>query len=214
MKRIHITSGEYHDQYFQKQYHEPSAPFNEAMMSGKAGADIFSADFIAERARELRTTSQEYADQMQGFLTFAKNLHDYQEVVLWFGPDTFCQMNLLTILAFLEGQRYAGQLYSVIIDDEDYTILRERAPITLGGYEDLYSHVLNRNLPVPCRDATMQRAIDLYFDYRSENGRLAAIVKSNPKLCEHELAVKLLSESGEYGLSDLQAVALIRRYRK
>ncbi len=34
---------------------------------------------------------------------------EYKCIVLWFGEDMFCQMNLLTILSYLEQSRYEGE---------------------------------------------------------------------------------------------------------
>ena len=56
------------------------------------------------------------------------------------------------------------------------------------------------------------RAVELYFDYHSSNGMIAALIKNNEKKEESELLSILLRESKDYGLSDLQAKRLINSY--
>ena len=53
------------------------------------------------------------------------------------------------------------------------------------------------------------RAIDLYFDYHSENGMLASLAKANVGKDKTELIGLLLNASKEYGLSNLQAEKII-----
>ena len=56
-------------------------------------------------------------------------------------------------------------------------------------------------------------AIDLYFDYHSDNGLLARTVRAHADMNKMELICLLLSISVKYGLSDVQAEKLIQKYR-
>ena len=58
--------------------------------------------------------------------------NDYKCIVLWFGDDMFCQMNLLTVLAFLEQQRYQGKVYYYMVKEMTYDV--EETEIELGPY--------------------------------------------------------------------------------
>ena len=60
-----------------------------------------------------------------------------------------------------------------------------------------------------------RKAIMLYFDYLSDDGRLAQFIRSQPQeKGEDELVRLLLKESYDYGLSDIQARNLIKGIRK
>ncbi|MCU9809419.1 hypothetical protein LEQ06_15375 [Paraclostridium sp. AKS46] len=64
---------------------------------------------------------------------------------------------------------------------------------------------------VKCNDSIMDKAISLYFDYLSDKGKLAMIIKNNNTLSENQLIEKLLLEGMDYGISDLQAYHLIKK---
>ena len=59
-----------------------------------------------------------------------------------------------------------------------------------------------------------KRAIELYFDYHSQNGALAKLVKANQEKENSEIVCLLLAASKEYGLSDIQAQQLISAHFK
>ena len=44
----------------------------------------------------------------------------FSELDLWFGKDTFCQMNLLTLLAYLEEMGFCGQVVLNYVEDETF----------------------------------------------------------------------------------------------
>ena len=56
------------------------------------------------------------------------------------------------------------------------------------------------------------RAVDLYFDYHSNNGMLATLIKNNADKSKSELLSLLIEASKDYGMSDLQAERLINFY--
>ncbi len=212
MKRANITNGANFNRYFEDTFFEPGIPFNEAMMVGNSSSKLFSEEFCLKRAGELHTPIEEYNRNMSGFLQLMKNLNEVEEVVLWFGADTFCQLNLLTVLTYLEQINYAGRIFTVTIDDESFEVLREKSQVTLGEYRKLYDSTILQKVQPPCGDSVMCRAFALYFDYLSDDGSLARMVKDNPGLPVKALAVKLLNASREYGISDLMAYALIEKY--
>ncbi|RDY27710.1 hypothetical protein CHL78_008285 [Romboutsia weinsteinii] len=214
MKRANITNGEYFNQYFEDTYQEKGIPFNEAIMVGNSTTDIFSDNFCIKRAYELKVSVEEYYQKLHSFFELIKDLKSHEEIVLWFGTDTFCQLNLLTILSFLETQKYEGSVFTVIINDESCDIVREKTSASLIGYKELYDNTILHKKLSQFDDTIMNQAISLYFDYLSDCGKLAMIVKNNSSLSENELIKKLLLESKEYGISDLQAYALIQKYKK
>ena len=59
----------------------------------------------------------------------------------------------------------------------------------------------------------LAHSIGLFFDYHSNNGILAQFVQENSDREEMEIIKILLENSKEYGLSDIQAQKLIKRYK-
>ena len=207
---LNVTNGDYFDQYFRTVSQETSIPFREAMMTGSAISPIFSDDFIALRAAELQTTVSHYRNQITPLLQAIKQSN---RLHLWFGEDSFCQLNLLTLLAYLEQECYGGSIRLTLIDDTDFSIRRADIPVTTGIYTKLYEAILVSHQPIQAKGVMSRDAIDLYFDYLSPNGRLAQIVKANAHETEIQLLSRLIEASAAYGLSDLQAMELIRKYR-
>lgn len=212
MKIANITNGEVFNQYFERTFCTKGIPFNEAIMVGNSTSNVFSNEFCINRAYQLNVSIEEYYKKLNAFFKFIKELEQYEEIILWFGSDTFCQLNLLTILCFLETQKYKGSVFTVIIDDESFNIIQERTYITLGSYQELYEKVLLNKEYVKCNDSIMDKSISLYFDYLSDKGKLAMIIKNNSILSENQLIEKLLLEGRSYGISDLQAYQLMKKY--
>lgn len=212
MKIANITNGEVFNKYFERTFCTKGIPFNEAIMVGNSTSNVFSNEFCINRASQLNVSIEEYYKKLNAFFKFIKELEQYEEIILWFGSDTFCQLNLLTILCFLETRKYKGNVFTVIIDDESFNIIREKTSITLVSYPELYEKILLNKEYVKCNDSIMDKAISLYFDYLSDKGKLAMIIKNNNTLSENQLIEKLLLEGTDYGISDLQAYHLIKKY--
>ena len=207
---LNITNGEYFNAHFLSKFGGVAVPFCEAMMDGEATREIYSKHFIALRAQSLGVPECEYRSKMHVY--DALNSNRYQAICLWFGKDTFCQMNLLTLLAYLEQIQYVGALKLNYIDDETFQVLEADIDVTLGIYETIFEEILiakrtPREVGVLCAEA-----IDLYFDYHSEHGMLANLIKTNAHKDRTALIGLLLKQSKNYGLSDLQAEKLIHSH--
>lgn len=206
-KILNITNGEYFNNYLISKSKEPSVPFCEAIMDGDVSIDIYSKEFINLRTKALNVTKNEYKAKM--YVYNALQCNKYQTICLWFGKDTFCQVNLLTVLAYLEQIQYSGELILNYIDDETFELVESNIEVKLGNYRNIYkdifiSKILPKNLGI-----LYKKAIDLYFDYNSKNGALAKLVKDNLGKNKDDLICILLKNSKEYGLSDIQAEKLI-----
>ena len=208
-KILNITNGEYFNEYFISNFGGAAVPFCEAVMDGEVLTDIYSEDFIAVRAKSLNITEKEYEAKMYAY--DALNNGDYKTICLWFGKDTFCHMNLLLLLAYLEQIQYDGEVKLNYIDDETFEVLESDIDVKLGLYRKIYEQVLIAKEKPSDVGVLCSRAIDLYFDYHSDEGALAKIVKANAYKDKTELICLLLKESKDYGLSDLQAEGLINR---
>ncbi|MBQ9922142.1 MAG: hypothetical protein IJO52_08140 [Clostridia bacterium] len=214
MKTANITNGEGFNAHFEKEHSQAGIPFNEAMMDGIATEAVFDDRFIDNRSSVHDVTKQEYLTKMQKFHDFINNQNDYDEVVLWFGDDTFCQLNMLCVLAMLEKSGYIGKISSVLINDTDLSVIKEKSPVIDDRYAELYEEIIVNKRYAECRDPVMRRAVRLYFDYLDENGRLATFIREHEELSEYDLTVGLLTAGEDYGLSDIQAAELIKKYKK
>ena len=207
---LNITNGDYFNAYFISKFGGTAIPFCEVMMDGEVVTDIYSQQFIELRAKSLNITENEYKAKM--YLHDTLNSNDYQSIGLWFGKDTFCQMNLLTILAYLEQIKYPGEVKLNYIDDETFDVLESDIDVKLGVYGKIYEEILiSKNVPNDV-GVLSARATDLFFDYRSENGKLAKLIRANAHKEKTELISLLLEQTKDYGLSDLQAERLINSH--
>ena len=206
-KILNITNGDCFNEYFISKFGGIAVPFCEVMMDGDAVANIYSQQFIELRAKSLNVTEDEYRSKMHVY--DALNNNNYTSISLWFGKDTFCQANLLTLLAYLEQIEYQGELKLNYIDDETFEVSESNIDVRLGVYGKIYEDVLiSRSAPDEV-GILSARAIDLFFDYHSDSGELAKTVKDNAHKEKSELIHILLEKSKDYGLSDLQAKKLI-----
>ena len=205
---LNITNGDYFNNYFLAKFGGVAVPFCEVMMDGDVVEEIYSEAFIKLRSSVLNVSENAYKAKMHVHNILSNNT--YSTIYLWFGKDTFCQMNLLALLAYLEQINYRGKLILNYIDDETFEIIEANIEVALGIYGKVYKQVLiSKLLPIKVGVLSM-RAIELYFDYRLDNGILSRLIKKNANKDKTELIRLLLKESKEYGLSDLQAERLIR----
>ncbi len=210
-KVLNITNGDAFNVHFLKTFGGEAVPFREAMMDGETVTGVYSDDFVKVRASELGVSIEAYRANMAAY--DALNGTEYTELGLWFGKDTFCQMNLLTLLSFLEEIGYLGKIILNYIDDETYDVLEENISVELYGYRAIYETVfIKRELPSEVGVLDLN-AIELYFDYHSDNGTLANMVRENSDKDEMALICLLLEASKKYGLSDIQAMRLIGKYK-
>ena len=204
---LNITNGDYFNEYFISNFGGTAVPFCEAMMDGETVANIYSQQFIELRAKSLSVTENEYRSKM--YVYDVLNNNHYASICLWFGKDVFCQMNLLTLFAYLEQIEYQGELKLNYIDDETFEVLESGIDVKLGIYSKIYKDVLILKKVPEDVGSLNARAIELFFDYRSESGELAKLVRANADKETAEIIGLLLEESKDYGLSDLQAKKLI-----
>ena len=207
---LNITNGEYFNQYLMSELGEASVPFCEAIMDGEVMPDIYSDRFIAMRAEALHVSEDVYRSKMYVYHVLQGN--EYQKICLWFGKDTFCQVNLLALLAYLEQIQYQGEVKLNYIDDETFEVLESDLEVTLGEYSKIYRDILILKCVPADVGILCVSAIEGYLDYHSENGKLAKLVRANAQKEKKELIRILLEQSKEYGLSDLQAEKLIDCY--
>ena len=208
---LNITNGDAFNRFLLEKQSCVAVPFREAMMDGEVTEELFSAEFIRARAAGLGVSEEIYRANMLDFDALACT--NYDSVKLWFGKDTFCQMNLVLLLAYLEKIGFSGDVFLNYIDDETFEIIEENIVVVLGIYTRIYKEIFVEKRAPSDVGALCPDAIKLYFDYHSDSGKLADLVRKNRHLDEYKIMCILMENSGEYGLSDLQAARLIKKYK-
>ncbi|MBQ7374312.1 MAG: hypothetical protein IJW64_07130 [Clostridia bacterium] len=210
---LNITNGDYLNSKLSKENEGEFFPFREAMMQGETTPVVLNDEFIKTRAKSLNVSQDLYIQNARDLINFADSHFNYSKLKLWFGKDSFCQLNLLTLLALLEQINYRGDIELALIDDESGEVLQSEISVKLGGYKSIYKTTLIDRQMIAELGVIEKRAIEFYFDYLSPNGKLANLVKQNANLSQEELIILLLNNSAEYGLSDILAKELITQIK-
>lgn len=182
-------------------------PFNEAMCWGETDTIIFSDSFIEKRVESLKTAESEYRgivfEPLQPLFA-----GQFEVIVLWFGDDMFCQLNLITILAYLEQIKYKGEVLFCMILERDNDILSDIIEIDIYGYGDIYKAVLyNHKMPDLETMPVTYQAIKMYLSYKEAASPIVKYIRGN--LDKENLIEDLLLLFPEYGLGDLQYQMMI-----
>ncbi|CAJ1316361.1 helix-turn-helix domain-containing protein [Paenibacillus nuruki] len=186
-------------------------PFNEAMCVHAATGDIFSPSFNQVRAEGHHSSVTGYEkvviEPLEPLFT-----HSYRCIVLWFGEDMFCQINLLTILSYLEQSGYDGIVYFNAVQEQTYDV--QQTEITLGGYTSFYREVvLEKKMPDSPLMPVMYQGVSLYLDLHQADNELTRYIASHPKESKEEVMQTMLKLFQRYGLGDRQYLELIEKVR-
>lgn len=142
---LHILNGSCMMEEFKKNrwVNEKSTyiPFNEAMCWGEADEEIFSDSFIEKRIQSLNTTIEQYRSTVLNLLEpLLKNKFD--TIVLWFGDDMFCQINMLTILAYLEQCNFEGDVLFCMANEFTDEMLPDAYEVDISGSLEKYKSII------------------------------------------------------------------------
>lgn len=183
------------------------APFNEAMCVNATTTSIFDQAFIQTRAAGHGESEENFRNKV---IKPLNNLFEksYDYIVLWFGEDMFCQMNLLTILAYLEQSRYKGQVFFNSFREDEFKI--SQTELTLGNYYSVYEEVLVNHLkPTNVVPPVMYQAIELFLEMQTENNMVRKYILKNKHLPASELLKRLFEVFPSVGYGDSQYMKLI-----
>lgn len=183
--------------------------FNEAMCWGESAADIFSDDFVEKRVKSLNSTVEQYREIVLNPLKplFQNN---FNAIVLWFGEDMFCQINMLTILAFLEQINFGGEVLFYMVIEHTEDIMPNAFEINIKGSLQRYKKIVcNSKMPEENLMPVMQEAVERYLTYRDKDSEISTFIIENINEEENILIGNLLRNFQEYGLCDLQYRMLI-----
>lgn len=190
---------------------EMMVPFNEAMCFGDTSEELFTPEFVEKRAKVHHVTREQYTDYTLNPLTplFSK---DFSRIELWFDEDMFCQINILTILAWLDKNGHSMPINLHIVGEkfehiENYTLM------AAGYYEHFVEVLIHKTVPETIDLLPLRKSIDLYLTYLHEDSNLMTYIKKNQHMTEEELVYSLLENFKEYGLGDVQYLEIIRAQR-
>ncbi|MEF9960713.1 MAG: hypothetical protein RR448_03640 [Niameybacter sp.] len=184
-------------------------PFNEAMCWGEADEVIFGEEFIKKRARSLKSTEQEYSQiVLEPLKPLAEETFDL--IVMWFGEDMFCQINVVTLMGFLEQINYTGDLLLHRVCEGVDERLPEVYEVELGGslvkYQDI---ICKHQMPSQELLPVTYEMVKLYLNYRDKNSEISQYIINNSEKGRRELVKTLLNTFSQYGLGDLQYEMII-----
>lgn len=184
--------------------------FNEAMIDGTTTQEKpFSQGFISERAKIHGVHVDKYRKKCAQSLL---KMRSGDEVHVYFGEDLFCQLNLITLLSYLEGIGISKVSYHVVFEDE----MKETALIEnleTAGFSEIYKAVLINHQATSVPLEIMEKGVSLYLDYLDENGKLATFIRSNETDSVLQLTIKIIKQLPEYGLGEEQCSYVVNKYR-
>ena len=214
MKTINITNGDYFNKYISQRHAGCFVAFKEAMIEGSPLFPLFDDSFCKERVNTHSPSSSvlDYKKHMGEFITI--NFNDFDEVILWFGKDMFCQMNLLTVLAYLMQIDYKGNVYLNTIVDETNKIIKAKEKINLSNYINIYKSVFIDNKPIRVNNLYLDKAIQDYLLLKDNNSPLSLLIKQNVHLPKQELFELIWENTRHLGLGDTQILKLIQKFKK
>lgn len=213
-RTLHLLNGQSMYNYFKMTNFlegEWMVPFNEAMCYGDTCDEIFSHTFNQIRAKVHHVTPKQYTEIT---LQPLKPLicENFTHLILWFDADMFCQINILTILAWLDQTDYKGAIELYIVGDKFE--LKESFTLKAEGYYTMYKQVLiQKSFPKNIFPDPLKNGIELYLNYLNRDSDLIRYIIKCQDLSEEELVHKLIMEFQHYGLGDTQYLEIIRSCR-
>ena len=179
MTQVHILNGDstYH-QFLKTSIEGDTLIWREILCEGPVTTSVASPEYWQQRRRYLQSSfpsgSEKYFDQFrQDVSQFDPS--KYEEIVLWFEYDLFCQINLLAVLSWLqEINKIAVPVSLVCIGHlEGYSKKVGLGEIDPQQYYSLY------NQRSPLNEADLELATQIWTIYRSSNhDALLRVLKS------------------------------------
>lgn len=187
-------------------------PFNEAMCYGNTSPNLFSDEFIQIRAKVHHVTPKQYIEHI---LTILQPLlsGNFTHMALWFDADMFCQINILTILAWLDQVDHTDAIDLYLVDDHFEPV--SHFTLQAKGYHDIYKQVLiDKIMPENVDPEPLKKGIELYLNYLRKDSDLMQYIHKHREVTEEELMLALLGKFKEYGLGDTQYFEIIKSHRQ
>ena len=213
-RKLNLLNGQAMYDYFKMTHflnEETIIPFNEAMCYGDTSLELFTDEFSFIRAKVHHVTPEHYSDNTLKPLKPFFN-KDFDQLAFCFDEDMFCQINVLTLLAWLDLTDYKDIIELNIVGDRFE--FKERFTLTAEGYYSIYKQVLiQKRYPSSILPAPLKNGIELYLTYLKKDSELTQFIQRFKDVPERDLVLKLIKEFKEYGLGDTQYQEMIRANR-
>lgn len=184
-----------------------AAPFNEAMCVHPTSRNIFDNEFIQVRARGHQTEGQLYKKKVVLPLSDLES-DKIEKIYLWFGEDLFCQINVLTVLAYLEQVDYRGKVILNSFKEPHLNITSQE--IKLGSFCSIYHDLLiEHRMPDVKTYSLLQSSFSIYLELLNDHNRVTSFIDTHRNLTRNELVHELIKEFDYIGYGDLQYMELI-----
>ena len=210
--RLNITSGDYFNNYIKTKENGIFLPFNESILTGPVDINIFSSKFINLRSNYHGVSKDEYLNKLSDIVN-PNYINTFDEINLWFGEDTFCVINLITILAYLEQIKYSGIIYYTRIDDYTNDIIKEKELIKLSIFNKVYETVILNKTFIQTDISFIDTTITNYLDLHNGIDNVSNYIKNNLNLDDNTLLINSLNNSKDLGLSDVIIQKLINKFK-
>ncbi|MEG1510173.1 MAG: AraC family transcriptional regulator [Clostridia bacterium] len=209
MKILNILNGTVMLEHFKKlgNIEGELVSFNEAMCDGEVSSSIFSSDFVDERSVYHLISREDYEENVVDILNPLLS-KSYEKLVLWFDKDMFCQINLLTILAYLD----QNEVYDDVIlnyVDEKFEVEKCVVVKPKSFYSIYVSVLVCKHMPKIALPPILKRGVELYLEYSLPENDITDFIIDNIEMPEDELVAHLFKNFKEYGLGDVQYFRLI-----
>ncbi len=213
---LNVLNGQFmYEQFKEKRLMGDSdyVPFNEAMCVNATTNQVFDEEFVKTRAQGHNDSVENYFKKVMEPLDnlFTKQ---YKCIVLWFGEDMFCQMNLLTMLAYLEQSNYKGEIFLYSFREDEFKVNVTELKLGAGTYSAIYKEVLVKHQR-PTNDVfpVMYQAIEIYLDMLKEDNAVVKYIAKNKDVPTMELVNRLFTRFPTIGYGDTQYLELIHKNR-
>lgn len=214
MKTLHMTNGMATLTVFKERnlnFDGELAPFNEAMCDGNATSDIFGADFIEERASVHGGLLEDYEEIVLNPLKPFFML-DYDLLTLYFDEDMFCQINLITILGYLDKNNYEGRIILNLLN-AGFKIIKSVEIKCIGFYQVYLQVLINHIFPECILPEVMLDGVINYLQLVKDDNEVDTFIRNNLTLNENELLDELFEKFSHLGLGDLQYLKRIDKIK-
>ncbi len=211
-KTLNIFNGQVMYNYFMQQYLDENngcVPFNEAMCVGEVSIDIFSDQFNRYRCNAHHITMEQYQGKTLNPLRPLFN-NQFTDIIFWFDDDMFCQINLLTLLAYLD-QMHFNKKITLNLVNHVFTLINQ-FEFGIQGYHEIYKQVLmNKFIPQSIHLSVMEKGIRLYLEYIKEENEITAYIRQYKNVPSNILLAQLFNLFPQYGLGDSQYIHLMEK---
>jgi hypothetical protein len=231
MKNLNVFNGESLKEYFSKNFstiEEHIISFNECLVDGELHKDIFSEEFFSIRKNFITKcyqVSEEIYNEKAGELKPLLN-NTYDKITLWFDFDMFCQINLLTILAYLNHKNFEGAVTVNIVKQDFFycssfsEIVEEKIELdSLDNFYNLYLDILieggfekissKQYSDIFKKLPQLKEGIKLYINYKSTNNEIVDFINERKSKNRYEILKDLIKYLNKYGLGDIQYMKIL-----